>query len=101
MLAAYGFVSKMKVLSAEKVPVSVERTATTIKFSVPESRVEMELVKGRDGRPIITQNHPHPWKAIDLIQYKTVTHSHAGKDKKFSYSGTNASTSRLDVASKD
>ncbi len=102
MPAAVGFISKMKVLSAEKVPVSVERTATRIKFSVPESKVEIERVKGRDGGPMITQNHPHPWKAIDLIQYKAIAWSHDGKDdKKFSYSGTNASTSKVDVASKD
>ncbi len=101
MPAAIGFLSKMKVLSAGKVPISVERTATKVKFSVPESKVEIELVKGRDGKPIITQNHPHPLKTIDLIQYKSIVLSHDGKDKKFSYSGTNASTSRLDVASKD
>ncbi len=99
MPAAVGFISKMTVLSAEKVPVSVERTATRIKFSVPESKVEIGLVKGRDGGPMITQNHPHPLKAIDLIQYKAIAFSHDGKDKKFSYSGTNASTSKVDVAS--
>ncbi len=101
MPAAYGFISKMKVLSAGKVPVSVERTPTTVKFSVPESKVEIELVRGRDGKPIITQNHPHPLKAIDLTQYKAIVFSHDGKDKKFSYSGTNGSTSKVDDASKD
>ncbi len=50
---------------------------------------------------MITQNHPHPLKAIDLIQYKGIAWSHDGKDKKFSYSGTNASTSKISFASKD
>ncbi len=31
MPTAFGFISKMKFLSAEKVPISVERTATTVK----------------------------------------------------------------------
>ena len=101
MPATFGPMAKSKVLSAEKVPISVERTATTLKFSVPESKVEMELVPGPDGKPIIRQNHPHPLKAIDLIQYKAIAFSHDGKDKKFSYSGTNASTSKIDAASKD
>ncbi len=93
--------SKSKVLSAEKGPISVERTATTVKFSVPESKVEMELVPGPDGKPVIKQNHPHPWKAIDLVQYKAGVLSHKSQDKEFSYPDANAYTAKIDAASKD
>ncbi len=101
MPATFGAMSKSKILSAEKVPISVERTATTVKFSVPESKVEMELVPGPDGKPIIKQGHPHPWKAIDLVQYKAGVLTHKSHDKEFSYPDTNASTSKIDAASKD
>lgn len=91
--------AKEKVLSTEKVPVSIERTATKVKFSVPASTVEIEIMKGRDGKPIKIQNLPGSYN-IDYTQYKSITLSHHSKDKEFSYSGTNGATSKIEAMSK-
>ncbi len=105
LMAAIGFTpSGAKVLSTEKVPISIERTADKIKFSVPSTTVEIEMMKGLNGKPIkiqniSAQNVPLPL-LIDHTQYKSITLSHDSKDKKFSYSGTNGLTARLDATSK-
>jgi len=88
-----------KVLSTERAPVSVDRTATKVKFSVPTSTVEIEMMKGWDGKPIKIQNLPVAW-AMDHTQYKSITLRHHSEDKKFSYSGTNGFTSKVDVSGK-
>ena len=95
MPAAAPLFGKVKVLAVEKVPVSVERTATTVKFSVPASKVSIALMKGQDGKPIITQGLKHPLQAIDRVQYKAVTLSHKGGKQKFDYSDTNGTTARI------
>ncbi len=99
----YG-IPGMEILSVEKVPISIERNADKIKFSVPSSTAEIEMMKGFDGGPIKIQNisaqgtvTPHH---IDYTQYKSITLSHDSKDKKFSYSGTNGLTARWDAVSK-
>lgn len=101
---AYG-IPGMKILLTEKVPISIERTANKIKFSVPSSTVEIEMIKGFNGKPIkiqnlVAQNLPMP-HFIDYTQYKSIILSHDSKDKKFSYSGTNGVTAKWDVASKE
>ena len=99
MAEIIGFLADTKVLSTERVPVSVERTATKVKFSVPASTVEIEVMKGRDGKPIKIENLPAPY-LMGCTQYKSVTNSHHSKDKEFSYSGTNGLTSKVDLSSK-
>lgn len=105
LLAAIGLrPASAKVLSTEKVPISIERTADKIKFSVPSSTVEIEMIKGIDGKPIMIQNIPAQNlplpRFIDFTQYKSTTLSHDSEDKKFSYSGTNGSTAKIDLTSK-
>lgn len=90
-----GF-AKMKVLSTEKAPISIERTETKVKFSVPSSAVEIEMMKGRDGKPIKIQNLPASFY-IDYTQYKSITIGHHSKDKEFSYSGTHGATSKIEA----
>jgi hypothetical protein len=105
LMAAIGFrPPSAKVLSTEKVTISIERTADKIKFSVPSTTVEIEMMRGLNGKPIkiqntSAQNVPLPL-LIDHTQYKSITLSHDSKDKKFSYSGTNGLTARLDAKSK-
>ena len=89
----------MKVLSTEKVPISIERSETKVKFSVPASTVEIEIMKGRDGKPIQIRNLPAA-RLVDYTQYKSITNSHKSKDKEFSYAGTNGLTSKVDTSSK-
>lgn len=96
---AADFPPGTEVLSTEKAPVSVERTATTLKYSVPTSTVEIEIMKGQDGKPIKIQNLPFIG-ATEFIQYKSIKLSHKSKNKKFSYSGTNGYTAKMEAASK-
>jgi hypothetical protein len=56
---AFRFPATWKVLSTERAPVSVARTATKIKYSVPASSVEIERMEGLDGKPIKIQNLPN------------------------------------------
>jgi len=83
-----------QVLSIEKAKIRVERTATSVKFSVPESAVEIEPVKGQDGKLIKIENLPSPF-LIDYTQYRSITNRHASKDKNFNYSGTNGIVARV------
>ncbi len=96
---AADFPPGTEVLSTEKSPVSVERTATTLKFSIPTSTVEIEMMKGQDGKAIKIQNLPF-MGATEFIQYKSIKLSHKSKNKKFSYSGTNGYTAKMEAASK-
>jgi hypothetical protein len=98
----FGYHKNAKVLSSGKAPVSVERTATNVKYSVPSTTVEIAMMKGYDGGPIRLQNipvqgFPAP-KMIDAVQYKSVKLNHQGTDKEFSYTGTNGYTGRLDAS---
>ena len=98
-LAFRGFhnwgISKM-----EKVPVHVERSAERMKFSVPESTVEIEVMKGRKDQAVKILNLPSP-SFIDFTRYKSIATSHRGDDKAFSYSGTTVFTSKMEVSGKN
>ena len=87
-----------KIISTQKAKISVERTAATVKFSVPESTVEIELMRGRDGKPIKIDNLPSPF-LIDYTQYKSIVTRHKSKDKNFRYSGTNGLVARVEASS--
>ena len=90
---------KTEILSQEKAPVSIEKTSTKVKFSVPESMVEIELMKGKGGKPIRIQNLPVPFMN-DHTQYKSISVSHESEDKAFKHSGTNGLTASIDASSK-
>ncbi len=96
---AADFPPGTEVLLTEKAPVSVERTATTLKYSVPASTVEIEIMKGQDGKAIKIQNLPFIG-ATEFIQYKSIKLSHKSKNKEFSYSGTNGYTAKMEATSK-
>jgi hypothetical protein len=87
-----------KVLSIEKTPITIERTGGRIMFSTPVSKVEIEVMKGRNGKPIKIENlSDFP----DYTQYKSITNSYKSdkKDMEFSYSGTNGLTAKLEGSS--
>jgi len=89
------------VLEVKNVAISVERSAETMKISVPNTTVEIEMMKGNDGNPIKIENLPVPaYPAppfLDLTQYRSVMLKHEAEDKQFEYSGTNGFTARIDV----
>lgn len=96
----FGFIysGKSEILSIQKAPVSIEKKSTKVKFSVPASMVEIEVMKGRDGKPIKIKNLPAPFMK-DHTQYKSINVSHKSEDKEFKHSGTNGLTSTIDISS--
>ena len=86
-----------KVLSTQQAKIAVERTKTLVKFSVPESIVEIELMKGLDGKPIKIENLPSAF-LVDYTQYKSIINRHTSKDKSFDYTGTNGIVARIDAS---
>lgn len=72
----------------ERVPLTIERSAERLRFSVPESTVEMRLMPGLGGEPIRITGLPNP-AYHDYVQYESVVHTHDGPDESWSYSGTN------------
>jgi len=83
--------------SVERVPLTVERTSELISFSTPASKVEMKPLRGLDGGRITVSGLPSN-VFHDYVQYESVTHTHTGQDREWSYSGTNGFTSRMVVS---
>ena len=86
-------------LSFAKAPLAMEFTDKRVAYSVPESSVDMELMRGFDGKPVKVLNLPNP-AYQDYTQYRSVVLRHESADRKFSYSGTTGFTSTMDVGSK-
>ena len=91
-IAFGGFKKLMR--SFEYVPLAVERAEDRVRFSVPESEVEIALLRGRDGKPITIDNLPSP-AFIDYVQFESVVHRHASADANFSHAETNGFSSRM------
>ena len=87
-----------EIISKEKVKISVERASDRVKFSVPASTVEIEMMEGLDGKPIEVDNLPLPFLA-DYTQYKSISNFHRSDEHKFSHSGTNGFVSRIAASS--
>ena len=96
-LAFAGFHRGM--LSLAKGPVTMDITESWVRFSGPESSVDMEVMRGFGGRPVQIKNLPNP-AYQDYTQYKSVSHTHSSDKATWSHSGTNGFTSRMEAASK-
>lgn len=85
-------------LSFTKAPITMDASATRVKFSGPESSVEMEVVKGFNGQAIKVSNLP---SAVfqDYTQFRSVSHTHSTKDHSWAHKGTNGFTSTWNAAS--
>jgi hypothetical protein len=86
-------------LSFTKAPITMELTASRVRFSGPESSVDMEVMRGFGGQPVKVLNLPNA-AYQDYTQFKSVSHTHTAADHPFSYSGTTGFTSTMDVGSK-
>ena len=86
-------------LSFTKAPITMELTESRVRFSGPESSVDMEVMRGFGGKPVKVLNLPNP-AYQDYTQFKSVSHTHTAADHPFSYSGTTGFTSTMDVGSK-
>jgi hypothetical protein len=96
-IAFAGFHGGM--LSLTKAPITMDLTEKRVRFSGPESSVDMEVLSGFGGKPVKVMNLPSP-VFQDYTQYKSVSHRHASEKTTFSYGGTNGFTSTMDVGSK-
>ncbi len=88
--------------TVQVVPISVERTETTLKYAAPESTVEIEIVMGANGEPIRIANMPIkglPFPEIyDHTQYRSVLSKHDSEAHDFEWSGRNGFVSKVDRA---
>lgn len=89
----------MEILPIEMAALSIERSDSTVKFSTPNSTVEMEVLKGINGKPIHILNHG-PELFEGHTQYKSIVNSHKSDQAEFSYTGSNALTSTFEIAGK-
>ena len=96
-IAFAGFHKGM--LSFTKAPITMDITEKRVRFSGPESSVDMEVMVGFGGKPVKVLNLPNP-AYQDYTQYKSVMHRHDSADHTFKYSGTTGFTSTMDVGSK-
>jgi hypothetical protein len=96
-LAFAGFHKGM--LSFTKAPITMEASETRVKFSGPESSVEMEVMKGFNGKAIKVANLP---SAVfqDYTQFKSVSHTHNSATHSWNHKGTNGFTSKWQAGSK-
>ena len=96
-LAFAGFQKGM--LSFTKAPITMEATESRVRFSGPESAVDMAVMRGYNGKAVKVLNLP---AAVfqDYTQFRSVSHTHTSADHSWSHSGTNGFVSKWDVGSK-
>jgi hypothetical protein len=86
-------------LSFSKVPITMEVTDSRVKFSTPESSVDVEVVRGYNGQAIRINNLPSV-ALQDYTQFRSVLHQHSSAAHNWKHSGTNGFVSKMRVASK-
>ena len=96
-LAFAGFHRGM--LSLAKGPVTMDITESRVRFSGPESSVDMEVMRGFGGKPVKVLNLPSA-AFQDYTQYKSAAHKHSSDKATWSHSGTNGFTSKMEASSK-
>ena len=96
-LAFAGFHKGM--LSFTKAPITMEVTESRVKFSGPESSVDMEVMKGFNGKAVKVMNLP---SAVfqDYTQFRSIAHTHTSATHSWNHKGTNGFTSRWETGSK-
>jgi hypothetical protein len=80
-----------------RAPLTIEETANGLRFGVPESTVEMKVLPGLDGSPIVIIGLPNP-AYRNYVQHESVAHTHRSAEAQWSYSGTNGFRSVMRVA---
>jgi hypothetical protein len=79
--------------------VTMDVTESRVRFSGPESSVDMEVMRGAGGKPVQILNLPNP-AYQNYMQYKSVSHKHSSDKATWSHSGTNGFTSKMEASSK-
>ncbi len=95
-LAFAGFQRGM--LSFTKAPITMEVTESRVRFSGPESSVDMEVMKGFNGKAVKVMNLP---SAVfqDYTQFRSIAHTHTSATHSWSHKGTNGFTSKWEATS--
>ena len=95
-LAFAGFHKGM--LSFAKAPITMDVSATRVRFSGPESSVDMELMKGFNGQAVRIANLP---SAVfqNYVQFRSTSHTHASATHNWKHAGTNGFTSTWEASS--
>lgn len=96
-IAFAGFHKGM--LSFSKVPITMEINDSRVRFSTPESSVDMEVVRGYNGQAIKIMNLPGV-ALQNYTQFKSIAHTHTSADHNWKHSGTNGFVSTLNIESK-
>ena len=96
-LAFAGF--QKGLLSFTKAPITMEATESRVRFSGPESAVDMEVMRGFNGKAVKVLNLP---AAVfqDYTQFRSVSHTHTSATHAWKHSGTNGFVSKWDVGSR-
>lgn len=96
-LAFAGFHKGM--LSFTKAPITMEATESRVRFSGPDSSVDMEVIKGFNGQAIKVHNLP---SAVfqDYTQFRSVSHTHSTTAHTWSHKDTNGFTSTWSAGGK-
>ena len=99
--AIEDFFAIENVLEVARVPLTVTRDSDRVRFTVPTTTVEIEMMRGAGGDAIRTRGLPHPGfgKALEFLdhtQYRTVELEHRSAEQQFQYSGTTGYTARID-----
>jgi hypothetical protein len=85
-------------LSFTTAPIAMEITEERVRFSGPESSVDMQVMKGFGGKPVKILNLPNP-AYQDYTQYRSVSHQHTSAQHAWSHKGTNGFVSKMDAGS--
>ena len=92
------------VLEVKNVPIDVGRAGDRVKISLPNTTVEIEVMRGINGEPIQIDNLPFPGFPAppfnDHTQYKTIALKHEGGSEKFDHTETNGFTANIRADSK-
>ena len=100
--AAEGFF-EAPVRDIRNLPISVKRRKDKVKITTEGTLIELEQIRNAAGDPIKILGLPAkgfpglPY--LDHTQYKTVALTHDSEKERFSFSGTNGYTARLDASS--
>lgn len=89
-----SFLFAGKLLSVERVPVTVRSTDSTFAYSVPNSFTEIKYLIGKDGHPVSLQNLKGNFTSNNALA-KSVKLEHKGDDKAFSYSNSHGMVSHF------
>jgi hypothetical protein len=95
-LAFAGFHKGM--LSITKAPITMDVTETRVRFSGPESSVDMEVMRGFNGHAVRIANLP---SAVfqNYTQFRSVAHTHTSATHRWKHAGTNGFTSTWEASS--